>query len=210
MLEDNFDDKILTVIKSLNSRTGWNKYAIALQTKLLKMLEARHYIYFMGDANSYGVGTIGGSYLYDVPLYKQGNLLKFRGKRIRIVCIHSGNFRRGYMAGVVSDSPPDKIVSKIIYKYTFPDYVNSHKILYKSRRFIVFQTNKDIPILLKGSSSGYIDVNLWDSLLIDGKEGVPIATFKHNADGSVKGKRVSWRDDGHIYPSLKNAILNLK
>lgn len=78
MLEDDFDDEILTIIKSLNAEKGWNKYSIALKTKLIKMLEAKHYIYFTSDAYKYGVGTVGASYLYDVPLYKQGNLLIFR------------------------------------------------------------------------------------------------------------------------------------
>ncbi|MGY8986131.1 MAG: hypothetical protein ACKVIX_05825, partial [Sphingomonadales bacterium] len=79
-----------------------------------------------------------------------------------------------------------------------------------SRRFIVLKVKKGMPILLKDSFAGYIDGNLWDSVLIDGKVGAPIAIFKHNADGTVKGKRVSWAIDGRYFPSLKDAIINFK
>jgi hypothetical protein len=211
ILKDVFNDQILTIIKLLNAKKRWNKEAIALKAQLIKTLKAEHYVYFTGCTYRYHVSAVGGSYLYDVPLYKRGNLLNFRGKRIRIICIHSGSHsNRGYMAGVICDSPPDKIISKVDYNYTFPDYTSSHKILYKSPRYMALKVNKQMPIFLKNSPTNYIDGNLWDTVLIDGKEGTPVAIFKHNADGTVKGKRVSWTIDGNYFPTLKDAINNFK
>jgi len=44
-----------------------------------------------------------------VPVKKRGHLSPFRGQKVRIICTESGSsFRRGYMAGVVQESPPDK------------------------------------------------------------------------------------------------------
>jgi hypothetical protein len=39
---------------------------------------------------------------------------------------------------------------------------------------------------------------------------VPVAIFRHNADGTVKGKGVSWMVDGRYFSSLKDAIINFK
>ena len=66
------------------------------------------------------------------------------------------------MAGVICDSPPDKIISKVDYNYTFPDYISSHKILYKSPRYMALKVNKQMPIFLKNSPTNYIDGNLYD------------------------------------------------
>ena len=75
---------------------------------------------------------------------------------------------------------------------------------------MALKVNKQMPIFLKNSPTNYIDGNLWDTVLIDGKEGVPVAIFRHNADGTVKGKGVSWMVDGRYFFSSKEAIINFK
>ena len=60
------------------------------------------YIEFPGQSQNWFLSRIGDSYLYDVPLNKQGRLKPFRGHRVRVICIGSGKrFERMYMAGAV-------------------------------------------------------------------------------------------------------------
>ena len=208
MLTDDFEDDILTVLK-LMKVVGGKKWQ-GLSVELINLLKAKGYVSFFSDHAHYKISKVGYSYLYDVPLYKRGHLSGFKGKRVRIVCTRSGsNFTRGYMAGVVGNSPPDKIVSKLTYKYTFPSYVNSHEVIYKSPRFMVIKNNKAIEMLSKKEPKGFIDKNGWDSILVDGKIGLPIATINHNSDGTVSGKILGW-SLASVYPSLREAIDELK
>lgn len=210
MLTDDFEDDISTVLKSMKA-VGSKKWQ-ASKVELINLLKAKGYVSFYSDHAHYKISRVGYSYLYDVPLYKRGHLLVFKGKQVRIVCTESGSHsHRGYMAGVVGNSPPDKIVSKLTYKYTFPAYVNNHEVIYKSPRFMVLKNNKAIGIISKKSPKGYIDKNGWDSIIVDGKIGHPIATLNQNSDGTVSGKILSslWAS-GSIYPSLRDAIDQIK
>jgi len=210
MLIDDFEDEVLNVLNSFRSRTRWNKAKNALRHELVALLKAKKYIFFSSGYARYQISTIGSSYLYDVPLYKRGHLFKFRGKRVRIVCTDSGSHSwRGYMVGVIGDSPQEKIIKKLYYNYSFPDYVHSHKVLYKSPRFMVLKSDKSILILSKLESSGYIKLSDWDSFLVDGTKGSPIATLNHNADGSFLGKVIG-QPRASLYPSLREAIDTLK
>lgn len=211
ILIDDFKDEILTILEPFNARKKWDKTKHNLRREFVALLKAKQYISFMSGHTRYLVSKVGSSYLYDVPLYKRGYLSNFKGKRVRIVCTDSGSHSwRGYMAGVISDSPPEKIVKKLNYKYSFPEYVDSHKILYKSPRFMVLEPNKSIIILANADPSGYVQLSGFCSILVDGKRRSPIATLSRNADGSVKGKRIGRYSLEKVYPSLREAIDDLK
>ena len=114
IMKDEFVDDVLALLKLLTARKGWNNEARLNQKKLWALLESKGYIDFTGSYNDYIASAIGDSYLYDVPMYKRGYLSKFRGKRIRVVCVASGPHRyRAYMAGLVGDTPPDKLITKV-------------------------------------------------------------------------------------------------
>jgi hypothetical protein len=215
MLEDDFPDEVLEILKSLNSHSAWSKEKRQLADELLNLLTSKGYVYFhVTNPHRYRVSTVGASYLYDVPLYKQGHLAPFRGQRARIVCTHSGkNATRGIMVNAVSISPPDKVVKKLprrlVPRYSFPDYIYDHEVLYKSPRFVVFRINQKLKILSENASDGYINTNGWNAILVDGKAGVPIATLRLADDGSVEGRRLRW--NYHFeYKHLRDAIDELK
>ncbi|MDA9902599.1 hypothetical protein N9D99_08790 [Gammaproteobacteria bacterium] len=212
ILIDDFEDEVLSLLKSFN-RIGWGKTKQNLREELKSLLNENNYISFHANYTGYLVTTVGSSYLYDVPLYKRGHLSSFRGKRVRIVCIQSGSWRFGYMAGVVCDTPEDKIIvsrcqPEKIYK--FPSYVMAHRILYKSPRFMVFEPDNSICIFSRNEPCGFIDTSGWDSILIDGKVGQPVAILHHNPDGSIRGKRTGGYWIEKVYTSLREAIGELK
>ena len=114
IMKDEFVDDVLALLRFLTARKGWNNEAKLNQKKLWTLLDSKDYIYFTAGYSDYIASAIGDSYLYDVPMYKRGYLSKFRGKRIRVVCVGSGSHRyRDYMAGVVGDTPPDKLITKV-------------------------------------------------------------------------------------------------
>jgi len=210
MLEDDFPDEVLEILKSLNSHSAWSKEKRQLADELIHLLTSKGYVYFhVTNPHRYRVSTVGASYLYDVPLYKQGHLAPFRGQRVRIVCTHSGkNATRGIMVNAVSISPPDKVIKKLprpVSRYIFPDYIANHEILYKSPRFVVFRVNQKLKILSEDVSAGYIDTNGWNAILVDGRAGVPIGTLQLNDNGSVKGRLLKWKGSGN-YECLRDAI----
>ena len=208
VLADDFDDEILPLIKSINARRQWDKQKRSLRERLIDLLEASGYLKFTGQVDRYLISRVGESYLYDVPLYKRGVLSEFKGKRIRVICTASGRYGRGYMAGVVMETPRDRIVTKLVQKYNFPDYVNQHEIVYKSPRFVVFLIDRKISILSDDASCRYIKVVGWNSILVDGKAGGPIATLYLNVDGTVRGKLTSWVEDS-TFETLKEAMAYL-
>jgi hypothetical protein len=87
--------------------------------------------------------------------------------------------------------------------------LNSHKAVYKSPRFRVIQIDQTITILSKYAPKGYVETAGWDSILIDGKLGEPIATLTINADGTINSKEIRWGNTS-VYPSLREAIDGLK
>lgn len=210
MLEDDFPDEVLEILKSLNSHSTWTKEKRQLADELIRLLTSKNYVYFhVTNPHRYRVSTVGASYLYDVPLYKQGHLAKFRGQRVRIICTHSGsNFWRGFMANAVSASPPDKVIEKLprpISRYRFPDYIADHEVLYKSPRFVVFRVNQKLKILSEDASAGYIDTNGWNAILVDGRAGASIGTLQLNDNGSVKGRLLKWKG-ARNFECLRDAI----
>ena len=114
IMKDEFVDDVLALLRFLTARKGWNNEAKLNQKKLWTLLDSKDYIYFTAGYSDYIASAIGDSFLYDVPMYKRGYLSKFRGKRIRVVCVASGPHRyRAYMAGLVGETPPDKLITKV-------------------------------------------------------------------------------------------------
>ena len=114
ILEDDFNDEIHSSINALKALTIRNNKKINLKAKLINLLKANGYIFFVSNYTHYVTSRVFESYLYNVPVNKRGHLSPFRGQKVRIVCTESGrHFRRGYMAGVVRESPSDKPISSI-------------------------------------------------------------------------------------------------
>jgi len=213
MLGDDFEDEVLILLKEFKNTTVNSAQRTELRTDLEALLVRRKYISFHAHHRQYLITRVGTSYLYDVPLYRRGYLSNFRGKRVRVVCLDSGKYKYGYRAGLICDSPPDKIVEKPQrnkHNYSFPGYVKQHIVIYKSPRFMVIQANHSIQILAKFAAKGYIETTGWDSILIDGKIGEPIATLRHNIDGTIEGIKISWYSTPSVYTSLREAIDELK
>ena len=124
-VDDDIVDEVSTVLKTMSLESSWSKKKSALRSELVTLLNRKRYLSFEGSSYRYLVSRVGESYLYDVPLYKQGLLKKFKGKRIRIVSIQSGRYKRGYMAGVVGTTPKSLVVTKLVHKYSFPAFMNS-------------------------------------------------------------------------------------
>lgn len=209
ILHDNIEDDVSPLLHAMDECTGWTKEKRMIANQLVELLSKKKYICFSGSPYRYLCSQIGDYYLYDVPLYKQGYLKIFRGKRIRIVCVGSGRYTRTYMAGAVGDTPADLIVKKLTYKYSFPSYATARKQLYKTRRFLVFEADNNLKVMTDKEPNGYIDLNEWDSILIDGKIGKPVAKFRHNPDGTVAGGMLNWRGQ-HISPSLVDVVQYLQ
>ena len=100
-LMDDVKDDIKVLIENLNSRGTWTEQAERDRQALIKHLKAAGYIEFEGGPYRYNHFTVGESCLYDVPLNRRRHLAVFRGKRIRVVCLRSGKFKRLFMAGIV-------------------------------------------------------------------------------------------------------------
>ena len=81
-LKDDIRDDINVIRKKMLAHSSWNKEKFRLKDSLEKLLISKKYICFAEtNPERYRLGSIGQSFLYDVPLYKRGHLKKFRGKR---------------------------------------------------------------------------------------------------------------------------------
>ena len=112
VIADNIEDDIQPLLQKLKSRKGWNAQARTDLDKLETKLTKKNYITFTGRPNRYHLSRLGDSCLYDVPTYRKGALVAFRGKRVRIVCVGSGRFDRTLMAGVVCKTPIEMVKIK--------------------------------------------------------------------------------------------------
>lgn len=90
ILPDNIRDPATFKLKAMLNEDGWTSTKSRLRYELVQHLQNEHYIEFEGCPYRYHITKVGESYLYDVPLYKQGFLKKYRGKRVRIVCVGAG------------------------------------------------------------------------------------------------------------------------
>jgi len=194
---DNIKDDVRPFLKILDARTSWNEDAKQSLIKLIALLKKKKYISFIGHPNRYHLTRIGSSCLYDVPTFRKGALAPFRGKRVRLVCISSGRYDRQLMAGVVGDTPKNKIKVKEKPTYVFPD-IGDHEIEYLGRRFMVIKSIGEDPIELYQGSFDSIDLSECDFILLDGKNCCPIATFKLVTNGQIFGKLVGWTWGEHF------------
>ena len=102
--KEDFTGKIGSLLENLNAETRWNKKKYGLVRQLIASLKANGYISFPGHGSRDLVSNVGGSFIYEVPLNKQGNLRPFRGQIIRVICTGSGGHsNRYYMAGPYFD-----------------------------------------------------------------------------------------------------------
>lgn len=189
---DHLKDSAGLILLSMRNEGRWTTTKSRLRDDLVEQLSDEKYIAFEGSPYRYHITKVGESYLYDVPLYKQGFLKNYRGKRIRIVCVGSGRYTRTYMAGVVGDTPKNLIIKKLEYTYTFPSYATLSEAIYKTRRFLLFKADKQLKIICNKEPNGYIELDDWDSILIDGRKGIPIAKARQNSDGSVDIRQLGW------------------
>lgn len=100
-LPDPLGDDIGVLIGQLRARTNWGLREQCLRGQLVQRMTERDYICLVGHPRRYHLTLVGESCLYDVPESRRGALKAFRGKRIRLVCVRSGRFDRGLMAGLV-------------------------------------------------------------------------------------------------------------
>ena len=99
--KDDLGDEIGQALKQFNGIDRWVKEKYSLKADLIKLLKRKRYKEFSGCPYRYSIQRIGESYLYDVPENQRGNLEKFSGKRVRIVCVGSGRYARWLMVGKV-------------------------------------------------------------------------------------------------------------
>ena len=100
VIEDPCTDEAGQIMKSMLAIPTWTKAKHILSAELDELLESKKYIYFRGHSKDYSVSCVGTSCLYQIPLNRRGHLSVFRGKLIRLVCVSTGQFDRGYMAAV--------------------------------------------------------------------------------------------------------------
>ena len=102
MLEDDHNDKIGYLLKQIGELTTFTKKKRELVCDLITLGEKKNYIIFWGYTHRYFIGRVGQSFIYKVPKNKRGNLTKFKGKTVRVICVGSGvRWIRQYMAGIV-------------------------------------------------------------------------------------------------------------
>jgi hypothetical protein len=207
MLDDDFQDDVYPLLQQLRNSTSWNKKTHETKESLRSLLKSKGYVSIVtSNPNRYHVNSIGSSYLYDVPLDKRGHLERFRGKRVRIVCTGSGKHTwREVMAGLVYDSPADKIVVKRERKYQFPDYVDAFHCCYRSPRYRIIDIPPDSSMTFLSWKNEVIDLTGYSSLLIDGTLNAPIAAVRFNENKTI-GLKVAGHAIGRDHESLREAI----
>lgn len=102
VLPDRCNDIVAAKLKQFNALETWTPQKKRLRKELDALCAKHGYIGFEGDYRNYGLQRVGQSLRYDVPMNKRGWLAPFRGKRVRIICLYSGKFRRWLRAGPVS------------------------------------------------------------------------------------------------------------
>ena len=98
---DTVTDLIGAKVRRMQRISQWNGTKRRLRDELDRMLHLYGYRALAADPRDYQLKYVGDAYQYDVPLDKRGHLQEFRGKRVRLVCVHSGCYRVGIRVGVV-------------------------------------------------------------------------------------------------------------
>ncbi len=209
ILPDDYEDEVLHLLEKFRNIAVNTTQREALREQIETELRKKKYISFPGHYKRYYLSRVGTSYLYDVPLYKRGYLSNFRGKRIRIICLYSGCFNYGYWAGIVYNSPQDKIIDKLPKPnrdYIFPGFIDNLETIYRSPRYRVVKVDPSIKILCKSASAGFVETSGWESVLFDGKAGEPVATLRFDPDGTTYAKRLYRWSQISTHATLREAI----
>ena len=207
LLHDDFEDDVYPLLRELTRITNWNKQAHRIKQTLKLLLESKGYISIStSNPTRYHVTSVGSSYLYDVPMDKQGHLAPFRGHRVRIVCVGSGRHSwRAVMVGKVYETPPEKIIIKRERKYEFPDYVSAFHCSYRSPRYRIIDIPSDSSLTFLSWENEVIDLTGYSSLLFDGTLNAPIAAIRFNENKTI-GLKVAGHAIGRDHESLRDAI----
>ena len=95
---DEIDDAVGNLCRAISDIETWNGEKKRKSLELVKLVSDENYKVFEGDVRTYGLGWIGESVLLDVEEKQRGHLQEFRGRKIRIVCVGTGRYRRKYAA----------------------------------------------------------------------------------------------------------------
>jgi len=102
-ISDPKSDDIGLILDQILAISTYTKIKKQLHHTLIRLLEKKGYVSFVGHPSKYHLSVVGDSCLYKVPLNRRGHLKIFRGKAVRIVCVRSGRYDRLLMAGDVSN-----------------------------------------------------------------------------------------------------------
>lgn len=102
LIPDETDDLIGFLAAKLRKTSGWSSEKEKMRKHLENLLVAHGYRSNWLDYRDYQLTRVGQSYRYHVPIDKKGFLAQFADKKIRLVCVRSGIFRRLVYAGGVS------------------------------------------------------------------------------------------------------------
>ena len=195
ILTDDHEDEVFNILRDMDEITGWKKEKVLLKEKLLKLLKKKRYISFWAsNPRTYRLGQIGDSYLYDVPLYTQGHLKKFKGYRVRVLCTGSSSHSwREISVGKLYKTPENLLIRNSRKIYTFPLYIKNHTVIYKSPRFALIKIKGDFDYSLKDPYIKADSIEGWDWLLLDGKSSSAIGTVRKISENSFEGKVLSWK-----------------
>ena len=101
MLPDTRSDLIGVQAAKIVSIAPWTSQKARMRAHLERLAIAHGYVGEWLDYRDYQLTRVGQSYQYDVPVGKRGILAQFAGKRVRLVCVYSGQFRRWVRVGAV-------------------------------------------------------------------------------------------------------------
>jgi hypothetical protein len=95
---DQVSDDVGILCRELCSGVSWTAERHEIRKRLILRLRKERYVIFSADPHVYGLSRIGESFLLEVSTKQRGHLKQFRGKRIRLVCMGSGRFKRTFAA----------------------------------------------------------------------------------------------------------------
>lgn len=98
-LPESRHDMIGMIASKIASITTWTAKRAEMREHMERLAIAHGYVGAWLDYRDYHLNRVGQSYLYDVPPLQKGILRQFAGKRVRLVCVFSGKFRRWVRIG---------------------------------------------------------------------------------------------------------------
>jgi hypothetical protein len=90
------DDNVAQVLAYISREPVWNNNKKKLLQQLRESILKDNYLIFHSDFRVYKLQNKGTSGTYNIPLNQRGALKKFRGKRIRLICLDYSDRWRGY------------------------------------------------------------------------------------------------------------------